>query len=92
MLLLGGKKGDKFTIGSNVIVEIIEINGSQIRLGFHAPKEIAINRLVVTERIEAGVSHKNDKNIAIKPIAAGGALIRDRMKLRDTDGDTDGNR
>jgi carbon storage regulator len=38
-------------IGENVRVTVVGIKGNQIRLGVHAPKEVAVNREEVHARI-----------------------------------------
>jgi len=44
MLLLTRRLGEKITIGDNVTVTVVSINGNQIRLGIDAPRHILVNR------------------------------------------------
>jgi carbon storage regulator len=44
MLVLSRKPGEKIHIGSGITITVIEINGSKIRLGIDAPKEVPIFR------------------------------------------------
>lgn len=44
MLVLSRKIGESITIGGNVKVVILRINGDKVRIGIEAPKEIEINR------------------------------------------------
>jgi len=51
MLILTRKLGERITIGDNIVITLIEIAGSQVRLGIEAPKGISIYRQEIYERI-----------------------------------------
>jgi carbon storage regulator len=51
MLILTRKLGEKITIGDDITITLLEIRGSQIKLGIDAPKHIEIHRQEVYERI-----------------------------------------
>lgn len=44
MLVLTRKLGEKFWIGENVCVVVLEMGPGKVRLGIDAPKEIKIER------------------------------------------------
>ena len=44
MLILTRKLGEKITIGNDIVIRVMEIKGSQIKLGIEAPKETKIHR------------------------------------------------
>ncbi len=44
MLVLSRKVGERILIGGNVVVEVLEARGRQVRLGITAPAEISIRR------------------------------------------------
>ncbi len=44
MLVLSRKSGEKVIIGGNIEVIVTQISGGRVRLGIHAPKEVAIRR------------------------------------------------
>lgn len=44
MLVLTRKIAENIIISDDIIVSILEINGSQVRLGIEAPKNISIHR------------------------------------------------
>jgi carbon storage regulator len=44
MLVLSRREGESVVIDGEITVTILEIRGSQIRLGIEAPKEIAVWR------------------------------------------------
>jgi len=52
MLVLSGKKNERFMIGDDVVVQVLGINGGQVRLGFDAPREIPIHREEIYNKIQ----------------------------------------
>ena len=44
MLVLSRKKDQKLLIGENVTITILEIKGSQVRLGITAPNQVPVQR------------------------------------------------
>ena len=62
MLVLSRKNGESVDIGGGITVTIVEIRGDKVRLGISAPREVAVHRREVTERIDAernGVSGRS---------------------------------
>lgn len=53
MLILTRRIGETVNIGDNVTVTVLSIQGQQIRLGVSAPKEVAVHREEVYERIKS---------------------------------------
>jgi carbon storage regulator len=51
MLILTRKLGERITIGGNIVITLLEIAGSQVKLGIEAPKGISIHRQEIYERI-----------------------------------------
>lgn len=51
MLILTRKSGEAIAIGDEIKIHVIEIKGKQVRLGIDAPKEYAINREEIHQRI-----------------------------------------
>lgn len=51
MLILTRKLGEKINIGDDITVTLIEIRGSQVKLGIEAPKTIEIHRQEIYDRI-----------------------------------------
>ncbi len=50
MLILTRRVGETITIGKDVEVTVMAINGSQVRVGVKAPRAIAVDRLEIHER------------------------------------------
>jgi|TARA_X000000950_G_scaffold192503_1_gene232236 carbon storage regulator len=44
MLVLSRKKDQKLLIGENVTITVLEIKGSQVRLGITAPNQVPVHR------------------------------------------------
>ena len=53
MLILSRRVGEVLMIGNEVTVTVLSVNGSQVRLGVNAPKEVEVHREEVYERIRA---------------------------------------
>lgn len=52
MLILTRRVGETVMIGNNVAVTVLGVKGNQVRVGVNAPKEIAVHREEIYERIK----------------------------------------
>jgi len=52
MLILTRRVGETVMIGENVTVTVLGVKGNQVRVGVNAPKEIAVHREEIYERIK----------------------------------------
>lgn len=50
MLILTRKAGEAIRIGEEITVTVLEVRGTQIRLGVAAPKSITVDREEVAKR------------------------------------------
>ena len=51
MLILTRRTGETITIGNDVTVTVLGVKGNQVRIGIKAPKDVAVHREEVAERI-----------------------------------------
>jgi carbon storage regulator len=52
MLVLTRRIGEAIRIGPHILVTILGVKGSNVRLGIEAPKDVAVHREEVFERIK----------------------------------------
>ncbi len=53
MLILTRRVGETVMIGGEVTVTVLGVKGNQVRLGINAPKDVAVHREEIFERIKA---------------------------------------
>jgi carbon storage regulator len=64
MLILTRRVGETVMIGNDVTVTVLGVKGNQVRVGVNAPKEVAVHREEIYERIKreeeaaGGASHQ----------------------------------
>jgi carbon storage regulator len=52
MLILTRRVGETLMIGDEVTVTVLGVKGNQVRLGVNAPKDVAVHREEIYERIK----------------------------------------
>jgi carbon storage regulator len=64
MLILTRRAGEAVRIGDEIEVTVMAVNGSQVRIGISAPRDIAVDREEIAER------KRRDREAAGAPVAA----------------------
>lgn len=62
MLILTRRVGETLVIGDDVNVTVLGVRGNQVRLGVNAPKEVAVHREEIYQRIQKEADASNSKD------------------------------
>ena len=78
MLILTRNVGERLLIGDEITVSIEQIQGLQVRVGVAAPREIAVHRKEVFERIQV---ERRERAVRPTPPSAIPVHVRRRRRL-----------
>jgi carbon storage regulator len=53
MLILTRRAGETVMIGNDVTITVLGVKGNQVRIGINAPKDVAVHREEIYERIQS---------------------------------------
>jgi carbon storage regulator len=66
MLILTRRVGETLMVGDNVTVTVLGVKGNQVRIGVNAPKDVAVHREEIYDRIrkesDSNAAKSNDGN------------------------------
>lgn len=60
MLILTRKTGESLLIGDDVEITVLSVRGSQVKLGVNAPKDIAVHRQEIYQKIKDTESQQSE--------------------------------
>ena len=58
MLILTRRVGETLMVGDDVTVTVLGVKGNQVRIGVNAPKEVAVHREEIYQRIKKERDHE----------------------------------
>jgi carbon storage regulator len=58
MLILTRRVGETLMIGDEVTVTVLGVKGNQVRIGINAPKNVAVHREEIYQRIKGEGEHE----------------------------------
>ena len=64
MLILTRRVGETLKIGDNVNVTVLGVKGNQVRIGVDAPRDVAVHREEIYDRIQREQESGNVANSA----------------------------
>ena len=53
MLILTRRIGETLMVGDDVTITVLGVKGNQVRIGVNAPKDVAVHREEIYERIQS---------------------------------------
>lgn len=62
MLILTRRVGETLMIGDEVTVTVLGVKGNQVRVGVNAPREVAVHREEIYQRIQAQEEEAGNDN------------------------------
>jgi carbon storage regulator len=62
MLILTRRVGETLMIGDEVTVTVLGVKGNQVRIGVNAPKDVAVHREEIYDRIRNENEQKDGTN------------------------------
>ena len=79
MLVLTRKLGESIRIGDTITVKVVDLDSRHVKIGIEAPREIAVNREEIYERIQnENKAASQAKVVGLKSVASAFRDIKKR--------------
>jgi len=73
MLILTRRVGETVMIGNEVTVTVLGVKGNQVRIGVNAPKDVAVHREEIYDRIK----REEDGDLGVQPPSGAKTKVSD---------------
>ena len=81
MLILTRKLGECIRIGDDINITLLEIKGSQVKLGIEAPRNISIHRQEIYEKIR--LENLESSDVSASDLSRAASLFKNVSRERD---------
>ncbi|MEL0088705.1 MAG: carbon storage regulator CsrA [Halieaceae bacterium] len=62
MLILTRRVGESLIIGDDVTITVLGVKGNQVRIGVNAPRDVAVHREEILNRIQADAASDREED------------------------------
>lgn len=76
MLILTRRVGETLMIGDQVTVTVLGVKGNQVRMGINAPKDLAVHREEIFQRLQGKDAAASDSAVASGSVATSDRAAR----------------